>query len=43
MDLLTDLEFRGQIYQNTDSEDSPNAWPKGRLPPTADSILRLTA
>ena len=44
MDLLTDLEFRGQIYQNTDSEGLAERLAKGPITaycgfdPTADSM-----
>ena len=44
MDLLTDLEFRGQIYQNTDSEGLAERLAEGPITaycgfdPTADSM-----
>ena len=44
MDLLTDLEFRGQIYQNTDSEGLTDRLAEGPITaycgfdPTADSM-----
>ena len=44
MDLLTDLEFRGQIYQNTDSEGLAERLTEGPITaycgfdPTADSM-----
>ena len=44
MDLLTDLEFRGQIYQNTDSEGLAERLAEGQITaycgfdPTADSM-----
>ena len=44
MDLLTDLEFRGQIYQNTDSEGLAKRLAEGPITaycgfdPTADSM-----
>jgi tyrosyl-tRNA synthetase len=44
MDLLTDLEFRGQVYQNTDSEGLAERLTQGPITaycgfdPTADSL-----